>query len=284
MGRRLRTAYGFLQLLSIDVILGALLSGMMVARLLDVQMPSYWYWVLPLSVWVIYTSDHLIDARRLKENAHTPRHLFHYRYFMPIGLIWGLGIAICTLYVPFIINQEILYFGFAMGALVLGHLALVWLIGDRIAWFIHKELGVGLIYAAGIWGAPLVLYGAPISASILLAAAQFFLLALLNLLIFSFYERETDALDQHTSFVRALGEKRTRYLIILLSVIIISFGLWGSIENEGDSFYTIIQAVYALMLGILLWVFFDEKCFRLAERYRLWGDAVFLFPLLSLLL
>ncbi|MEM6348697.1 MAG: hypothetical protein AAF927_32735 [Bacteroidota bacterium] len=284
MGRRLRTAYGFLQLLSIDVILGALLSGMMLTRLLAVQMPHYWYWVLPLSVWVIYTTDHLIDARRLKENAHTPRHLFHYRYFHQIGLVWALGIAVCTLYVPFIISKPILYFGFAMGALVLGHLALVWLIGNRIAWFIHKELGVGLIYAAGVWGAPLVLYESPITSWIISAAVQFFLLALLNLLIFSFYERETDALDQHTSFVRALGEKRTRYLIVLLTAVILALGIWGSFEHGLAPFYLIVQAVYALMLAVLLWVFFDEKRFRFAERYRLWGDAVFLFPLLSLLL
>lgn len=284
MGGGLRKAYSYLQLLSIDVILGALLSGMMAARLLAVQMPAYWYWVLPLSVWVIYTTDHLMDARRLKENAHTPRHLFHYRYFKQIGLVWGLGILLCTLYVPWIISAKILYFGLGMGALVLVHLGLVYLIGDRIAWFIHKELGVGAIYAAGVWGAPLVLTEGPIASWMLCAAAQFFLLALLNLLIFSFYERETDALDQHTSFVRALGEKRTRQLIVLLGISIVLLGLWGGFEAAVPPFYVIVQLIYSLMLALLLWVFFDERRFRFAERYRLWGDGVFLFPLLSLLL
>lgn len=282
MGGGLRKGYAYLQILSIDVVLGALFSGMMVARLVEITMPTYWYWVLPLSVWVIYTTDHLIDARRLKDKAHTPRHLFHYQYFKWIVAIWGLSIAICLLYVPFIISREVLYFGLGMGALVLGHLALVWLIGDRIAWFLHKELGVGAIYAAGVWGAPLVLYGDEIPLWVGFASMQFFLLALLNLLTFSFYERETDALDQHTSFVRALGESRTRLLIIVLAILIVGLGLWGGLFAEDHLFFFIVQLIFALMLGILLWVFFDEDRFRFAERYRLWGDAVFLLPILSL--
>lgn len=283
MGGGLRKGYAFLQLLSIDVILGALFSGMMVARLLAVDMPVYWYWVLPLSVWVIYTTDHLMDARRLKDSAHTPRHLFHYQYFKWIVLVWGGSILLCTLYVPWIISTEILYFGLGMGGLVLVHLALVWLIGDRIAWFIHKELGVGAIYAAGVWGAPLALYADTIPIWTWITAMQFFLLALLNLLTFSTYERETDALDQHTSFVRALGERRTRLLIGLLAILIIGLGFYAVLISEPTSFLWSVQAVYALMLGTMLWVFFDEKIFRLAERYRLWGDAVFMLPILTLL-
>ncbi|MFK7922554.1 MAG: hypothetical protein AB8H47_11395 [Bacteroidia bacterium] len=283
MGGGLRKGYAFLQLLSIDVILGALFSGMMVAKLLVVQMPSYWYWVLPLSVWVIYTTDHLMDARRLKDKAHTPRHLFHFQYSKWIVVIWGGSILLCTLYVPWIISTEILYFGIGMGGLVLVHLALVWIIGDRIAWFLHKELGVGAIYAAGVWGGPLALYADIIPLWAWMMGIQFFLLALLNLLTFSTYERETDALDQHTSFVRAIGEGRTRLLIVLLAMLIIGLGIYVSLITEPPSFLWAVQAVYALMLGILLWVFFDEKRFRFAERYRLWGDAVFMLPILTLL-
>lgn len=283
MGGRLRTIYGYLQLLSIDVVLGALFSGMMVARLLAAQMPSYWFWVLPLSVWVIYTTDHLIDARRLKDEAHTPRHLFHYQYFNWIAAFWAISILICVLYVPWIVSKEVLYFGFGMGGLVLGHLALVWLIGDRIAWFLHKELGVGGIYAAGIWGAPMVLYAGPIPWWIWAAALQFFLLAIINLLVFSMYERETDALDQHTSFVLAIGERSTRILIGGIALSIVLLMLLSFLLAEPSSFFWPLQMIYCLMLGSLLWVGFDEPRFRFAERYRLWGDGVFLLPVLSLL-
>lgn len=281
MGRLIRRMYTLLQWLSLDVVLGALFSGMMVAQLLALEMPAYWYWVLPLSVWVIYTTDHLMDARRLKDAAHTPRHLFHYRNFRLLGAFWAIGLGLCLLYVPFLIDAQMFRFGIGMGVLVLGHLALVWLIGDRIAWFLHKELGVALIYCAGIWGAPMVMYSNPIPIWCWILVGQFFLLAFLNLMLFSLYEWESDTLDQHTSFVRGIGRKAAKRLCWSIGVLIIILGIWLIAFNPAVN-WPLIQLVYALMLGGLLWLLVDEDRFRFAERYRLLGDGVFLLPIISL--
>ena len=64
-------------MLSIDVAIGALFSGYFVKIILPFQIHwSYWC-ILPLSVWIVYTADHLVDALRLKKKSHTKRHLFH---------------------------------------------------------------------------------------------------------------------------------------------------------------------------------------------------------------
>ncbi|MEL6805762.1 MAG: hypothetical protein AAFO91_18475 [Bacteroidota bacterium] len=282
MGRLIRRIYTLFQWLSLDVVLGALFSGMMVAQILEIEMPIYWYWVLPLSVWVIYTTDHLMDARRLKDAAHTPRHLFHYRYFRLLGTLWAIGLGTCLLYVPFLIDEQMFRFGIGMGILVLGHLALVWLIGDRIAWFLHKELGVALIYSAGVWGAPMVLCAHPIPVWCWILAGQFFMLAILNLLLFSLYEWESDTLDQHTSFVRGIGRKAAKRLCWSISALIIGLGIWIAILDPTIN-WPLLQLVYTLMLTGLLWLLMDEDRFRFAERYRLLGDGVFLLPIIALL-
>ncbi len=76
-------AFPFLRLLntlSIDVVIGSIFSSYLVVKLLDVE-PTWAFWiVLPVSVWIIYTLDHIIDAYRLKKQANTFRHFFHYQY------------------------------------------------------------------------------------------------------------------------------------------------------------------------------------------------------------
>ncbi|MEZ5145535.1 MAG: hypothetical protein R2759_00215 [Bacteroidales bacterium] len=72
----------------------AILSAAFASRIFSVT-PGVAYWfILPIAVWVVYTSDHLVDAYRLKEKAHTPRHLFHHQNFQiarPAGFCIIIG-------------------------------------------------------------------------------------------------------------------------------------------------------------------------------------------------
>lgn len=265
------------RILSLDVVLGALASGSMVVWWIGVKMPLVWWLALPLSVWVIYTADHLLDAYRLKDQAHTPRHLFHHQYFTSIGLCWIIGLGICLLCIPFFLTREIWMFGLFMGGLVIGHLSLVQIIGDRISWFFHKELGVGCIYACGVWGAPILQTQTFSEINLWLPFCQFLLLALINLFVFSAYETETDELDGHTSFVRAIGPGNTNFLILALSILTVLLGIIHLIMAF-EAHLLILQAVYACMLGVLVIVYRYPKWFLPHEKYRSWGDAVFMFP------
>lgn len=278
---KIRQVYAYCQILSLDVALGALFSGMMVADLLSIPMPPIWYLLLPVSVWVIYTADHLLDAYRLQQSAHTARHLFHHRYFSRIFPIWLFGILFCIAAGLFWVPLPILWFGLGMGGWVLIHLGLVQLIGSRISRFLHKELGVGTIYAAGVWGGAMVLTAVPLSWEIWLCALQFLGLALVNLLVFSIYEYQTDELDGHTSFVRAIGPEQARKWVagfgaLGIAMVVLQVG----VVNEGAMF--VVQLIYLSMLGILLWINASPKRFGPNERYRLIGDGVFLLPVISI--
>ncbi len=54
--------------------LAALGGGVMATRVTGALMPRTFYLLLPLSVWVVYTPDHLLDARRQAAPPPTPRH------------------------------------------------------------------------------------------------------------------------------------------------------------------------------------------------------------------
>lgn len=282
LGRWLSQAYGLFRILSLDVALGSLGAGWMVARVLELPMGWAWYVCLPIAVWLIYTLDHLMDAHRVGADAHTERHLFHHHHFWPLMGIWLVLAPICLMLALVFLPVEGVYFGLAMSGLVAGHLLLVKLIGDTTAPWLMKELGVGLIYALGIWGLPLWLKGSDLQMQHFLYLLQFWLLAMVNLLEFSIFEYKIDELDGHTSFVRAIGPaKASRTVWIMLTLV----GLLGgiSIIGAGSEAFR-IQIVLGSMAVLLAWILADRKRFTLRERYRLWGDAAFLLPFIYPLL
>lgn len=268
--------------LSLDVTIGAAGGGIMAARILDLPMNWAWYICLPLSVWLIYTLDHLMDAHRLGDAAHTERHLYHHKHFWPLMGVWLILAPICLICALIGLPVEGVYFGLGMFGLVAGHLLLVKFIGDTTAPWLMKELGVGLIYALGVWGLPLLIKGQGVHLEHIFYVLQFWMLAMVNLLEFSIFEYKTDELDGHTSFVRAIGpEKATRAVWVLL---ILSLLLGASTLILGGSHAVKPQMVYGIMALLLGWIMVDKKRFGQREMYRAVGDAAFLVPYLFLVL
>lgn len=274
-------AYDLARVLSLDVALGALGGGCMAAAYLGQQMLWVWYLLLPAAVWVIYTLDHLLDARRLGDKASTVRHRFHVRHFKALAWVAGtlaaacLGMALAFMLVPGIM------FGLAMGGMVALHLLLVRWVGSRISPWLVKELGVATVYAVGIWGLPLIRSGQWQTLAGILPMVQFLLLALVNLLEFSLFELETDAKDGHSSYVQALGRRRSIRVIRLLLALTIALGVALLLVSD-DGAVLRIEAIYALMAGLLGVLLHWKAWFSIHERYRAWGDGAFLLPYLYL--
>lgn len=271
--------YATARLLSLDVVAGAVGCGCMVAGYLEVAMHWSWYVVLPLAVWAVYTADHLLDAAKLGEEASTQRHRFHHRFRKPLAILAGLsalgavGLALAFL------GVEGLLFGAGMGLLVVLHLTLVRIVGGRTSPFLLKELGVAVIYAAGIWGLPMWLSGKAGTREALLPAIQFMLLALVNLIEFSLYEYKTDTADGQTSFVRAVGPRLGIRFIRLVLATAAGLGVFLLSEVDGVAVLR-VEFIYLVMTLILAALVFKPLWFAVNERYRTWGDAAFLLPFL----
>lgn len=274
--------YEHIRLLSIDVAVGALCGGSMVAAYLGVAMHWSWYVILPLAVWAIYTSDHLMDARRLGEGASTPRHRFHHQYFRVLMVAALVAASACVVLAFLYLGMTGILFGIGMGMLALGHLVLVKFVGERSSPLLVKELGVALVYVGGIWGLPLILSGALGTREAMVPAAQFLLLALANLLEFSLYEYESDKRDRQTSFVQAIGRKGTIRFTRLVLAASVGLGVF-LLASVGSPAIVRLETVYALMAGVLAALIYKPVWFMQNERYRVWGDAAFLLPILYIL-
>jgi hypothetical protein len=72
-----------MNILSLDVVAGAVAGALFFGEILQVQLSFSVLTALGLTVWIIYTLDHLRDAKQILNVASTDRHRFHQEHFKP---------------------------------------------------------------------------------------------------------------------------------------------------------------------------------------------------------
>lgn len=258
--------YRYINILSLDVALGAMLSAAFFVRLTGFTILPAGAAALGLTVWVIYTADHLLDALKLKTLASTVRHRFHQVYFWEMVIAVTLVLIIISTLL-FFVRPEIVQSGIVLFVAVILYL------------FVHrflnylKEFLVAVLYTGGVLLPALTRAASPLQFLLSPECVIFLIAALLNLLLFSWFEMKQDKEDNHPSFANYFGEPFTKKIIIMLFIVQGVLLVYLHITNiRAESI--ILFAMNAVLA--LLMIF--PKLFRQQERYRLVGDAIFLFP------
>jgi hypothetical protein len=102
-------------------------------------------------------------------------------------------------------------------------------------------------------------------------------LALSNLLIFSYFDFESDLLDEQPSFAQSTSKPMTRAVALTL----LSIQLLTAVVATGSFNVTWILIPMGLTLVSLL---LFQDYFKVGEKYRIWGDLIFLYPMIWLFL
>ena len=264
--------YTYLNILSIDVALGAVICAVFFSKILGVDILPYGIGALALTVWIIYTADHLRDAMLIEGEAASARHRFHQRHriVLTITLIIAIGFNLVLL---FYIRRELLFAGILLAVAVA-----VYLLFQR-RFFYGKEIFVSAIYTAGVLLPSSVSTTEWLSLSEILVIVAFFLVALINLYLFSFFDHERDKRDRLFSFVTFIGPAKAKKFISGLFVAF--FAIASTYVFLSD--YSLSSVCIILMGSVLLWIFRNSDLFAKHERYRLIGDAVFFIPLMAVL-
>ncbi|REE00511.1 hypothetical protein [Marinoscillum furvescens] len=262
--------YKYFRWLSLDIVLGAIFFLAFLEKYFQVALTGHVYFALGAAIWLIYTADHLIDARSVSSPS-TGRHRFHLRYYSSLIVI-GATVLCLSLVNIYFLEGVIIRNGALLAACCIGYLLAVYLV--RGLWV--KEVLVAMVYALGVYLAPFSLssQGFPILPVIQLAGVAF-----LNLLIFSFFDQNTDKSDGFNSLVLRLGKTKITVLIWGLSAALVVTSVRGVITN-GDQ----LQWLYLVMTAVLLVIYLSPKFFNQNERYRTLGDGVFYLPGFLLLL
>jgi hypothetical protein len=269
--RRLVNLYNFLNITSIDVSAGAVICACFFARVMNADVRPSAFVALGLTVWIIYTVDHLLDAKRLKSVAATKRHRFHQQYFNALLFFVGFAMVVDILAV-LMIRESLLVAGSILGLLILFYLVIQRYLD------IFKEFVGGVLYTLGVT-LPSILFGYDrFELPFALLIVQFLFTAWINLFLFSLFDKDRDTQDDHVSFATRMGVRATRNIIIILLMLCVCLAFYQILYHQ--IYAALIVLIMDCVLGL---IFFMNRTFSQDDRFRLLGDAVFLLPIFFLL-
>jgi hypothetical protein len=142
-----------------------------------------------------------------------------------------------------------------------------------------KEFIIAILYTAGVLLPSVGLLTRPLASEHYLLIVQFFIIALVNLLLFSWFEYQSDKGSGFTSFVTVYGTRLTRRLIWISNFISTVIAGWMLFHWHAPS-----TLVFLFMTFILMTMSFFPTYFSINSRYRLLGDAVFFLSLVGIFL
>ncbi len=265
--------------LNIDVIAGALAGLYFASRLISVNISLYVYILLAIAVYLIYLIDHFYDAF-YAGIADTARNQFYRKHRKPI-LISGIILFLAGLVLIFKIPTSVLVAGVIISALSVLYFTGVYYAGHK-KWFL-KEIFIAIIYTLALWGIPLFEAEEVHLKLLLPVIIPYFLLVLINILIFSYFQYNEDRLANKNSIVQLLKKKRSKNMILLLCASVIMLLIPGNFFFEKILSRGIVF-LYFIMSLIMSWVLREEQVFNRHERYAYATDAVFFLPFLAALL
>ncbi|QJD77147.1 UbiA prenyltransferase family protein [Spirosoma rhododendri] len=276
----LRNAY----YLSVPVVLGAVLSNRLAARLSDVE-PVHWATpvVLALVVFMIYTADRLFDIRKLGRTTPlaelTARHRFHRLNETPLW--WAIIVAgLIALVLVFFLPWSVVEFGLILGAVCAAYVGIVFSLPKRHPSLLLKEPLVAVLYAAGVWGSVWV-QRPSITGTDITEGLMFTAIAFQNLLLFAVMEELEHAKQADFSLATHWGIATSNTILTVITVVVVGAALTLCFVVD-DRFAQRSALIMGLMSLSLYGIQRFPNRFVKNERYRWLGDAVFWFPALVL--
>ncbi|PZR38614.1 MAG: hypothetical protein DI538_09220 [Azospira oryzae] len=261
--------YRYINILSIDVAIGAIVNALFFAQLFNVHILLPGIASLGLAVWIIYTTDHLRDAKRLKEEAATERHRFHQRHFKIILRLLYVAMLV-ELVLIFFLRKPVFYGGLWLS----GGVVIYILINRWLRFF--KEITGALLYSCGVMLPALSFRQASLTSADQLMIVQFVLIALINLILFSWMDYESDLKDRHRSLITYVSKAWGSVILIVLFMVTALCHFKTMYVHQAETL------IFISMTFILLILFLFHRYFKKEERFRFIGDAIFFLPAIAL--
>ena len=143
--------YSVLQHLSIDIVFGAVILLHFFSK--GVEIPIHSYFALGITVWLIYTFDHLNDSTVAKKGGRD-RYIFHKKYKSILKFLM-IGLGSSLLYFVAMLPISIIGWGSLLSIFCLLYV----LLQKRISLLGLKEAYVAVVYSLGILIVPFVTRG-----------------------------------------------------------------------------------------------------------------------------
>ena len=259
---------------------GAIASSILAVRIFDVNVPlGYWY-ALSASVWIIYLTDHLSDSFFLATKGNIEKQQFFAQNARTIrfAIIVLASFILIDLY---FLHFSIIIYGAIGGTIIFAYLFLNQFQSIRNIYLFPRELVTATFYTYGTWGVPFMLNHFNISPDTILYIIGFWLLALANLLIYSYFDFEDDERQQVQTLAVRISQKVCLWLsIIFLMLALIIYVLLAVAKGIELKFVLVGIVMDLILLQILIFRGFYVK----NHKFGIIADLVFLVPFVLIFL
>jgi 4-hydroxybenzoate polyprenyltransferase len=273
--------YYYIRLLSLDIVAGTLAGVVFAGKFLDVDIPRHYYTIMAISVWLIYLIDHLMDGVKRGESSNNKTYLFFHHFKIPI-ILFSLLLAVFDFrLVLYRLEPEIIQFGLTLAVALFFYFLLNAFpikIGKGL---FMKELWIGVIYVAGIWGGPFLYAGDNILPGQWMVVSAFFLIVISNVLLYSYTDYNSDINAGDNTFTVQFGKGITRIIILAALFLAIIFIFLNILLFDNLKGMQII--ILIIMSGVMLLLTFLGETKLKKKCVGCISDAIFLLPLVLLI-
>lgn len=275
--------YRFFHLLSLDIVLGALASSLLAARMFSANPGWVWWLSLALTVWIIYMGSHMAEAWKQRKKVSREVHSFIIKNRQPIVWVMALLIMVDSLLIFNFLDTTLLKAALGLGGGGLLFYAVRYIFKRRQSNMIPGELFVLFFYLLGTWMGPFLTRNVEPGTSHLLILIMMIGVLILNLGLISLYDPQSSTRLGLSSLSAVLGKKRTRNLMIGIVVCVFLLAILQFLVNGTgriSQFSLIISGMSLLYLLMLM----APSLFRKQGLYRLTAEAILWMGFLSLLI
>ncbi len=270
--------YKHISFLSLDIVLGALSGSIMAQKVFNTPINYSWLIILGISVWIIYTADHLLDSIKSKNLIAAERRLFYRKYFKLLFVL-EIFFLIIVLYMSFkLVEVKLIKAGLIIGLFIAFYFLMLYLFNAKKTLLLQKEMIVALIYTTGIFIAPVTRIYPNIDIYQILIIISFFLIVWADILLIAIFELNKDIHDNFTSLPVIIGiESTARFMSILLYIAFI-FIVLISLFSQINSIYT-MSSIILFVIGISQIIIYKQQYyFHKNDIYRFATEAIFFLP------
>lgn len=263
---------------SLLIPLGALSTGYFFYRYANSSQSLWFFWLLPTTMWLIYSMDHVLDGLRSAKHDQPPeRYALNYAsrsWLIPLyAFIAGLNAVLALIH----LDPLSLWVGSAIAFWVVVYLFWTNLRKGELLNGRWKEFHIAAVVSAGMGIFPfLPEWRSLLKADVLVLLLAFFLINLANLRLFARF----DAIDdQRLGMASSAGTDDVQNSRNVQRILVLAFGvcaLWLFAVPYPEKMSALISMLI-LLNGIMVINQWKEK-FEPYGLYRFWGDFIYLLP------
>lgn len=242
--------------LNLDIVAGVAATGLLAERATGASFPGEllpwsWWIVVPLTAWVVYTGDRLVDVHLAPAEHPTFRHQFHARHRRALTFACVV-IAVCVAILAFLtFTPAMLLAAPLCAAVIVAHHLLQRVTRRHSRRHFHgtlKDLNVVLVYTFATWFIPILVGTFTIDSAMMLAS--FTLIVAAIVLQLSVNDAESDTALRVSSSALELGPERAAFMMRVCCAAAAAFAITPTPHDTPLTAILVLMSVCTVMLPL----------------------------------